>query len=161
MPGSALRRPGGEKRRHCDIANPTRGMDQPRQMLAEIIPPKVLPKSLSRFDLVTIYFALIFGSYGASQMATGGWAAIPMLVLATLCFMIPTILGSWELGTLFPGEGGIYIWAHKTMGPIHGFIAGWLSWMAVFLLLPLVSTAIDPPLAFMFDGVFDAPPPLF
>ena len=143
------------------MANPTIGMDQPRQMLAEIIPPKVLPKSLSRFDLVTIYFALIFGSYGASQMATGGWAAIPMLVLATIGFMIPTILASWELGTLFPGEGGIYIWAHKTMGPIHGFIAGWLSWMAVFLLLPLVSTAIVAHLAFIFDVEFDVTTTLF
>ncbi len=28
------------------------------------------------------------------------------------------------------------------MGKIHGFIAGWLSWVAVFLLLPLVSTAL-------------------
>lgn len=124
------------------------------QMLAELVPPKVLPRTLSRFDLVTIYFALIFGSYGAAQMATGGWAAIPMLALATVGFMIPCIMASWELGTLFPGEGGIYIWAHKTMGPIHGFIAGWLSWMAVFLLLPLVSTAITAHLAFAFGVSF-------
>jgi glutamate:GABA antiporter len=135
--------------------------DGPPQMLAEIIPPKVLPKSLTRFDLVTIYFALIFGSYGAAQMATGGWAAIPMLALATVGFMIPTILTSWELGTLFPGEGGIYIWAHKTLGPIHGFIAGWLSWMAVFLLLPLVSTAIVAHLAFALGTTFDVTTTLF
>jgi glutamate:GABA antiporter len=143
------------------MASTAASQNQPSQMLAEIIPPKVLPKSLSRFDLVTIYFALIFGSYGASQMATGGWAAIPMLVLATIGFMIPCILASWELGTLFPGEGGIYIWAHKTMGAIHGFIAGWLSWMAVFLLLPLVSTAIVAHLAFALGVEFDVTTTLF
>jgi amino acid transporter len=143
------------------MATTTATQGQPPQMLAEIIPPKVLPKSLSRFDLVTIYFALIFGSYGASQLATGGWAAIPMLALATVGFMIPTILASWELGTLFPGEGGIYIWAHKTMGPIHGFIAGWLSWMAIFLLLPLVSTAIVAHLAFILGTELDVTTTLF
>lgn len=110
-------------------------------MLAEIVPPKLLPKNLGRMELVAVYFAIIFGAYGASQLAAGGWAAISMLLLAAVIFLVPAVLASYELGTLFPGEGGIYIWADKTMGRIHGFIAGWLHWVAVFLLLPLVSTA--------------------
>lgn len=112
------------------------------QMLAELIPPRLLPKNIGRFALITLYFAIIFGAYGASQLAAGGWAAYSMLALAIVLFLLPAILASYELGTLFPGEGGIYIWADKTMGKIHGFIAGWLSWVAVFLLLPLVSTAL-------------------
>ena len=115
---------------------------QNTQMYAEIIPPRILPRILTRFDLITIYFALIFGSYGAAQMAAGGWAAIPMLLLATFTFLVPCAMCAYELGTLFPGEGGIYIWAHKTFGPIHGFIAGWLSWVPIFLLLPLGATTI-------------------
>lgn len=111
-------------------------------MLAELVPPRILPKVLSRFDLVTIYFALIFGSYGAAQMAGQGWAGIPMLTLAAVTFLVPCALASYELGTLFPGEGGIYIWAHKTLGPVHGFIAGWLSWVPIFLLLPLGASTI-------------------
>lgn len=115
---------------------------QDTQMLAELVPPKVLPRVLSRFDLVTLYFALIFGSYGAAQMAGSGWAGIPMMLLAAVTFLLPCALAAYELGTLFPGEGGIYIWAHKTAGPIHGFIAGWLSWVPIFFLLPLGATAI-------------------
>jgi amino acid transporter len=111
-------------------------------MLAELVPPKVLPRVLTRFDLVTIYFALIFGSYGAAQMAGRGWAGIPMLTLAAITFLVPCALASYELGTLFPGEGGIYIWAHKTFGPVHGFVAGWLSWVPIFLLLPLGASTI-------------------
>ena len=121
-------------------------------MLAEVIPPKVLPRSLTRFDLVTIYFALIFGSYGAAQMASMGWAAIPMLTLAAITFLVPCALASYELGTLFPGEGGIYIWAHKTLGPSHGFIAGWLSWIPIFLLLPLGATTITAHLQVAFSA---------
>jgi amino acid transporter len=111
-------------------------------MLAELIPPKILPRVLSRFDLIAIYFALIFGSYGAAQMAGKGWAGISMMTLAAVTFLLPCALASYELGTLFPGEGGIYVWAHKAFGPIHGFVAGWLSWAPIFLLLPLGTTTI-------------------
>src|SRR3989338_3429820 len=121
-------------------------MDLPLQqtdvMLAETEPPKILPRILKRFDLVTIYFAIIFGSYGAAQMTSHGWAGIPMLLLATITFLIPCMLGAFELGTLFPSEGGIYVWTHKTFGAIHGFIAGWLSWVPIFLLVPLDASVI-------------------
>jgi amino acid transporter len=113
-----------------------------KAMLAETVPPKILPRILTRFDLVTMYFAIVFGSYGAAQMAAQGWAGIPMMILAAATFLLPCALGAFELGTLFPSEGGIYVWTYKTFGPLHGFIAGWLSWMPIFLLLPLDATII-------------------
>ncbi len=109
---------------------------------AETVPPKILPRVLKRFDMVTIYFSIIFGSYGAAQLAAQGWAGIPMLLLAAVTFLVPCALGAYELGTLFPSEGGIYVWARKTLGPVHGFIAGWLSWIPIFLLLPLDASVI-------------------
>ena len=121
--------------------------DQP--MLAEIVPPLLLPRALNRFDLLTLYFALIFGAYGAAQMSNQGWAGIPMLLIAAVTFLVPCALASYELGTRYPGEGGIYIWAHKTVGPVHGFIAGWLSWVPIFLLLPLGATTITAHLQFI------------
>ncbi|MDD5068517.1 MAG: APC family permease [Candidatus Pacebacteria bacterium] len=120
------------------------------QMLAETVPPRILPRVLRRFDLVTVYFAIIFGSYGAAQMAAQGWAGIPMMVLAAVTFLLPCALASYELGTLFPSEGGIYVWAHKAFGPSHGFIAGWLSWIPIFLLLPLDASIISPHIQYIF-----------
>ena len=111
-------------------------------MLAEIIPEKLLDRVLKRFDLTALYFALIFGAYGAAQMTADGWAGIPMLILAAVTFLLPTALASYELGTLFPGEGGIYIWSQKALGPIHGFVSSWLSWVPIFLLLPLGASTI-------------------
>ncbi len=112
------------------------------QMLAETVPPRVLPRILTRFDLTTIYFAVIFGSYGAAQMAAQGWAGIPMMLLAAVTFLLPCALVAYEFGTLFPSEGGVYVWASKAFGPLHGFIAGWLSWAPIFLLIPLDATII-------------------
>ena len=65
-----------------------------------------------------------------------------MMTLAAITFLLPCALAAYELGTVFPGEGGIYIWAHKAFGPVHGFIAGWLSWVPIFQLLPLGATTI-------------------
>jgi len=113
-----------------------------KKMLAEIIPQKLLDRVLKRFDLMALYFALIFGAYGAAQMTADGWAGIPMLILAAITFLLPTVLASYELGTLFPGEGGIYIWSQKALGPIHGFVSSWLSWVPIFLLLPLGASTI-------------------
>jgi len=116
-------------------------MAKNEEMLVEKLAHTILPRNLSRFDLTAIYFAAIFGSFGAAQMATMGWAAIPMLIMAAVVFLLPCALAAFELGTLFPGEGGIYIWAHKAFGPLHGFISGWLSWVPIFLILPLGVTA--------------------
>ena len=111
-------------------------------LLAETEPPKILPRILTRFDMVALFFAIIFGTYGAGQLAASGWAGIPMLFLALITFLLPCGLAAYELGTLFPSEGGVYVWAHKAFGPLQGFIAGWLSWMPIFLLLPLDATII-------------------
>lgn len=118
-------------------------------MVIEVVVPTILPKVLTKFDLVTIYFAVVFGSYGAAQMAAQGWAGIPMLTLAAITFLLPCALASYELGTLFPSEGGLYIWAYKTFGGVHGFIAGWLSWIPIFLLLPLNATVVASFLQYM------------
>ncbi len=125
------------------ILSLSRATEDARELLlAEVEPPKILPRVLKRFDLVSIYIAIIFGSYGAAQMAAQGWAGIPMMLLAAVTFLLPCALGAYELGTLFPSEGGIYVWARKTLGPIHGFIAGWLSWTPIFLLLPLDASVV-------------------
>lgn len=113
-----------------------------RLMLAETVPPRILPKVLTKFDLAAIYFSIIFGSYGAAQLASKGWLSIPVLLISVITFLVPCAVAAYELGTVFTGEGGIYIWAHKAFGPVHGFIAGWLSWIPIFLLLPLGATAI-------------------
>ena len=122
------------------------------ELLAETVPPKVLPRILTRFDMLALFFAIIFGTYGAGQLAASGWAGIPMLFLALITFLLPCGLAAYELGTLFPSEGGVYVWAHKAFGPLQGFIAGWLSWMPIFLLLPLDATIIVSHAQYIFEG---------
>jgi amino acid transporter len=102
-------------------------------MTTELVPEQVLPKVMTTFGLVSIYVFIICWITGSSVMAAGGWTAIPMWVLGILTFLVPAGMAVAELGNLWPGEGGVYIWATRTMGETWGFIGGYLSWIPVIL----------------------------
>src|SRR6195952_6056828 len=102
-------------------------------MPAELVPEQVLPKVMTTFGLVATYVFIICWITGSSVMAAGGWTAIPMGVVGILTFLVPAGLAVAELGNLWPGEGGVYIWATRTMGETWGFVGGYLSWIPVIL----------------------------
>ena len=66
-------------------------------------------------------------------MATGGWQAIPFWVLGIVTFLVPAGLAVSELGNLWPGQGGVYIWSYRTMNDNWAFVGGFLSWVPVIL----------------------------
>jgi amino acid transporter len=102
-------------------------------LTTELIPEQVLPKVMTTFGLVATYVFIICWITGSSVMAAGGWTAIPMWILGILTFLVPAGLAVAELGNLWPGEGGVYIWATRTMGETWGFVGGYLSWIPVIL----------------------------
>lgn len=109
----------------------TRASKAENLSLAELIPPRILPRVLGRWDLIVVYVSIIFGSYASGQMANAGWQVIGIWLLAYVLFLIPAGMCSLEMGNVFPDEGGVYVWASKTMGKMSGFFGGWLSWLPV------------------------------
>jgi amino acid transporter len=102
-------------------------------LATELVPEQVLPKVMTTFGLTATYVFIICWITGSSIMAAGGWTAIPMWILGILTFLIPAGMAVAELGNLWPGEGGVYIWATRTMGETWGFVGGYLSWIPVVL----------------------------
>lgn len=100
---------------------------------AELVPEQVLPKVMTTFGLVATYVFIICWISNSSVMAAGGWTAIPMWILGIITFLVPAGMAVAELGNLWPGEGGVYIWATRTMGETWGFVGGYLSWIPVIL----------------------------
>ena len=100
---------------------------------AELVPEQILPKVMTTFGLVATYVFIICWITGSSVIAAGGWTSIPMWILGILTFLVPAGLAVAELGNLWPGQGGVYIWATRTMGETWGFIGGYLSWIPVVL----------------------------
>ena len=125
-------------------AAPATAAPATERLVSEIVPDQVLPKVLRTFDLIAVYVFIIFFVNGASLIAGGGWASMSMWVLGFLLFLIPAGAAVTELGGLWPSQGGVYIWAHHTMGEIAAFFGGFLSWIPVILagtLTPALSVA--------------------
>lgn len=100
-------------------SNPTEAAapsERDKLMTTELVPEQILPKVMSTFGLTAAYVFIICWVTGSSVMAAGGWTAIPMWVLGILTFLIPAGMAVVELGNLWPGQGGVYIWATRTMG---------------------------------------------
>jgi glutamate:GABA antiporter len=114
-------------------------------MTTELVPEQVLPKVLGTFGLTATYVFIICWITGSSVMAAGGWTAIPMWVLGIVTFLVPAALAVLELGSLWPGQGGVYIWAFRTMGERWSFLGGYLSWVPVVL-----NTASSPAIVLQF-----------
>jgi amino acid transporter len=123
----------------------TRPAGRDALMTTELIPEQILPKVLGTFGLTATYVFIICWITGSSVMATGGWTAIPMWVLGIITFVIPAGMAVAELGNLWPGQGGVYIWAHRTMGDTWAFVGGYLSWVPV-----IISAASSPAIIVQF-----------
>jgi amino acid transporter len=103
------------------------------KLVTELLPERVLPKVLNSFGLTAAYVFIICWINGTSVMATGGWSSIPMWVAGIVVFLIPAGLAVAELGNLWPAQGGVYIWAYRTMNEQLAFFGGFLSWIPVIL----------------------------
>lgn len=115
------------------MASTTSAGSRGTQLITEVVPDQVLPKVLSNFDLVAVYVFIIFFVSGASIIAGGGWASMPMWAAGIVVFLIPAALAVLELGGLWPSQGGVYVWAYHTMSERLAFLGGFLSWIPVIL----------------------------
>jgi len=104
-----------------------------KALTAELVPDQVLPKVLGTFGLTAAYVFIICWISGSSIMATGGWSSMPMWILGIVLFLVPAGLAVSELGNLWPAQGGVYIWAYRTLNEPLAFFGGFLSWVPVIL----------------------------
>ena len=100
--------------------------------------PEGLERVLGRADLVLFTVCAILtidtlASSAAMGVAWFSWWAITMTV-----FFIPYGLITAELGSAWPGEGGVYIWVREAFGPKWGSAAAWMYWINNAYWLPSV-----------------------
>jgi amino acid transporter len=124
---------------------------------SERVAPVLLHRVLTTFDLIAIMVGVVLFISNAPIMTGAGPAAYVYWGLGFLTFLIPGALVTGQLGRMFPGEGSIYLWTHKALGPFLGFFAGFCAWFpgvlglvatgdgALALLEPLVPQALSAP----------------
>lgn len=73
-----------------------------------------------------IYCSASAGAFGVEEIVSGcgPGMCIGVLIGMALVWGFPVVLGSAELSSIMPGEGGYYYWAKHTLGEFWGYIMG-------------------------------------
>ncbi len=105
-------------------------------------------KFLGIFSLAMINTAAIINISNLPSMVIVGYGLISYMLLAAVFFFWPMAFVSAELATGWPQKGGFYSWVRIAFGPIVGFLAIWLQWIANViwyptLLTPIIVSALD------------------
>jgi len=92
-----------------------------------------LVRSLTRLDLIAVTInavigAGIFGLPAKIFGLIGDFSVLAFLVCAVFASLIVTCFA--EVGSRFGETGGPYLYAREAFGPVAGFEAGWLMWLA-------------------------------
>lgn len=97
-----------------------------------------LPGVLSHFDMFAILIIIVLFITNASTVqGTQGVGATTYLywVLGGLTFLVPCAVVVGQLYKFMPVDGGIYVWSHRAVGPLWGFLAGFCAWFPGVLVL--------------------------
>ncbi len=103
--------------------NPTASDEQQKDAHA-------FPAILTRRDLtvLTVLTVVFIANINGIQFA--GPAAFLYWTLGLLTFLLPTAYVTQWLAKRFPGQGGIYLWAIRILGPQWGFISAFCAWLS-------------------------------
>ena len=105
----------------------------------------LLPRTLTRIDLLVIFLAIVLFIPNASvvQATQGaGSATYVYWIIGTLTFLVPGAVIAGQLNRLMPVDGGIYVWTHRALGPLLGFFAAFCAWFPGVLVLLSASDTI-------------------
>jgi glutamate:GABA antiporter len=104
--------------------------------------PRVLPPVLRTRDMIAIFIVGIVFISNAATAASGGAVAYVYWIVGGITFFIPSVIATAQLGVLFPHEGSIYNWTHRTLGAYWAFFVGLCWWFPTVLILVSASDTI-------------------
>src|SRR6266496_5938568 len=96
----------------------------------------LLPRVLSRVDLLALFITsvLYIPTVSIVDATHGVGTAIYLYwVIGTVTFLLPGVIVTGQLTRFMPVDGSIYVWTHRALGPLWGFLAGFCAWFAGIL----------------------------
>jgi glutamate:GABA antiporter len=107
-----------------------------------------IPRTLGLTDLVLLGTVAIVNVNTVPPVARFGRATLALWALAWVAFFVPEAIAVLVLSRRYPGEGGVYLWARRHFGDLHGFVAGWCYWTNNLLYVPVLLVYLAGVLAF-------------
>ena len=89
-------------------------------------------------------------------VAVYGRATLVMWIVAFAAFFVPEGIAVLALSRRYPGEGGVYLWARRHFGDLHGFVSGWCYWTNNLFYVPVLLVYLAGVVAFV-GGEHTAP----
>jgi amino acid transporter len=86
-------------------------------------------KALGLWDVVAMNVVAVVGLRWIARSARVGAPSVTLWSLAGGVFFLPLAAALAELSSRDPAQGGIYVWARRAFGPLHGFVCGWCLWI--------------------------------
>ena len=108
-------------------------------------------RSMSVFTMSMLTVAAVLSLRNLPSMADYGRSIIFYLVMACLCFFIPSALVSAELASTYPDDGGVYLWVKQAFGPKWGFVAIFMQWVENLPWFPACLTFVASAIAYVFN----------
>lgn len=106
-----------------------------RVLPSEMFTAKALPHHLTTLDFVALFLVILLFLTNVPTAAAGGAAGLTFWIVGGLCFFLPCSVVTAQLATMFPGEGGLYLWTHRAFGPYSSFFVGFCAWIPAPLLI--------------------------
>ncbi len=107
-------------------------------------------KVLGFWDLVFFSFCAIFGVEAIATSAAIGPSAVSWWLIFILGYFLPYGLITAELGSTYPGQGGIYVWIKRALGRRWAARSSWYYWIGLPIWLPAIYIAISEILGHLF-----------
>jgi len=106
-------------------------------------------RALGLWDVIAMNVVAVVGLRWIARSARLGAPSVTLWVLACLAFFVPLAIAVARLSERYPEQGGIYVWARRAFGPVHGFVCGWCVWINNMFYFPslLLFAAANVPLA--------------
>src|SRR3954468_18816459 len=114
-------------------------MTDGHSLAVEAAPPVGgLARVLGRADLVLFTVCAILTTDTLASSTAMGVAWFSWWLITMTVFFIPYGLITAELGSAWPGEGGVYVWAREAFGRKWGSTVAWMYWINNAYWLPSV-----------------------
>lgn len=107
-----------------------------------------VPRTLRLVDIVLLSTVAIVNVNTVPPVARFGRATILLWIVAFFAFFVPEAVAVLLLSRRFPGEGGVYLWARRAFGDVHGFLSGWCYWTNNLFYVPVLLVYLAGVLAF-------------
>lgn len=110
------------------------------QRTGHLLPPVLSPVDLLALFITSVLYiptvSIVDATHGVGLFTYLYWA------IGAVTFLLPGVIVTGQLTRFMPVDGSIYVWTHRALGPLWGFLAGFFAWFAGILALLSASVAV-------------------